>query len=83
MQSSLTLIAPAFFAATIYMELGRIIYMLQAEKNSVIRTRWLTGIFVSGDVLSFLMQASGLFSFQESNGLRLLTEQFSTQVLVL
>ncbi|OKL58477.1 hypothetical protein UA08_06352 [Talaromyces atroroseus] len=59
MQSSLTLIAPAFFAASIYMEFGRIITMLHAENNSIVRTRWLTRIFVAGDVLSFLMQASG------------------------
>ncbi|KAJ6185096.1 hypothetical protein N7519_006397 [Penicillium mononematosum] len=43
MQSTLLLVAPALFAASIYMELGRIIVM----------------IFVAGDVLSFLMQASG------------------------
>lgn len=59
MQSALILIAPAFFAASIYMTLGRIIFMLDAEKCSLIRLRWLTKIFVAGDVLSFLMQASG------------------------
>ncbi|PLB43472.1 RTA1-domain-containing protein [Aspergillus steynii IBT 23096] len=59
MQSALILIAPAFLAASIYMTLGRIIEMLQAEKYSVIKLRWLTKIFVAGDVLSFLMQASG------------------------
>lgn len=69
MQSALILIAPAFFAASIYMTLGRIIFMLDAEKCSLIRLRWLTKIFVAGDVLSFLMQASGkfsLFSLSES-----------------
>ncbi|KAB8262162.1 RTA1 like protein-domain-containing protein [Aspergillus pseudonomiae] len=59
MQSALILIAPAFLAASIYMTLGRIITMLQAEQYSVIPLRWLTKIFVAGDVLSFLMQASG------------------------
>ncbi|KAE8389395.1 RTA1 like protein-domain-containing protein [Aspergillus alliaceus] len=59
MQSALILIAPAFLAASIYMTLGRIIAMLQAERYSVIPLRWLTKIFVAGDVLSFLMQASG------------------------
>ncbi|EPS30730.1 hypothetical protein POX_b02267 [Penicillium oxalicum] len=59
MQSALILIAPAFLAASIYMTLGRIIQMLDAEKLSLIRVRWLTKIFVGGDVLSFLMQASG------------------------
>ncbi|THC90177.1 hypothetical protein EYZ11_010354 [Aspergillus tanneri] len=58
-QSALILIAPAFFAASIYMTLGRIIAMLQAEQYSIVRLHWLTKIFVAGDVLSFLMQASG------------------------
>lgn len=55
----LVLVAPALFAATIYMELGRIIELLQGEKHSMIRLKWLTKIFVGGDVLSFLMQGSG------------------------
>ncbi|KAL2822415.1 RTA1 like protein-domain-containing protein [Aspergillus granulosus] len=58
-QSALILIAPAFLAASIYMILGRIIAMLQAEECSIIKLRFLTKIFVAGDVLSFLMQASG------------------------
>ncbi|KAL2847529.1 RTA1 like protein-domain-containing protein [Aspergillus pseudoustus] len=59
MQSALILIAPALLAASIYMILGRIIAMLQAEECSIIRLKFLTKIFVAGDVLSFLMQASG------------------------
>ncbi|GAD98417.1 hypothetical protein PVAR5_7109 [Paecilomyces variotii No. 5] len=58
-QSTLLLIAPALFSASIYMELGRIIVLVGGEKHSLIRVNWLTKIFVSGDVLSFLMQASG------------------------
>ncbi|KAJ5550323.1 hypothetical protein N7461_005021 [Penicillium sp. DV-2018c] len=59
MQSALILIAPAFLAASVYMTLGRIIHMVDGEKCSLIKLRWLTKIFVTGDVLSFLMQASG------------------------
>lgn len=59
MQSTLILIAPAFLAASIYMTLGRVIHMLHAEESSLIKLKWLTKIFVTGDVLSFLMQASG------------------------
>ncbi|KAJ6007400.1 hypothetical protein N7540_011376 [Penicillium herquei] len=58
-QSTLLLIAPAFYAASVYMTLGRIIEMLDAEKCSIIKLKWLTKIFVLGDCLSFLMQASG------------------------
>jgi hypothetical protein len=60
MQSALILIAPAFLAASIYMTLGRMIFMLDGEKFSLIRLKWLTKILVTGDAFSFLMQASGM-----------------------
>jgi hypothetical protein len=60
MQSVLLLVAPALFAASIYMYLGRIIVLVRGEKFSIIRVGWMTKIFVAGDVLSFLMQASGM-----------------------
>ena len=59
MQSTLLLVAPALFAASIYMELGRIVLMVDGERSLFIRRTWLTKLFVAGDVLSFLMQASG------------------------
>lgn len=59
MQSVLLLVAPALFAASIYMELGRIVLMVDGERALFIRRTWLTKIFVAGDVLSFLMQSSG------------------------
>ena len=59
MQSTLLLVAPALFAASIYMELGRVILMVKGEQLALIRVSWMTKIFVAGDVLSFLMQASG------------------------
>ncbi|KAJ6104131.1 RTA-like protein [Penicillium sp. IBT 18751x] len=58
-QSTLLLIAPALFAASIYMELGRIIVLVKGERFALVRVNWMTKIFVGGDVLSFLMQASG------------------------
>ncbi|KAK0640701.1 RTA1 like protein-domain-containing protein [Cercophora newfieldiana] len=58
-QTLLILLAPALFAASIYMVLGRLIRMLQAEKHSLIRINWLTKVFVLGDVLSFLAQSGG------------------------
>ena len=44
------LIAPTLFAASIYMELGRIILLVDGEHHAIIRKRWLTKIFVVGDV---------------------------------
>ncbi|KAH7162030.1 RTA1 like protein-domain-containing protein [Dactylonectria estremocensis] len=58
-QTLLLLVAPALFAASIYMVLGRIIRTLEAEHHSIIRVNWLTKIFVVSDVLSFLVQAGG------------------------
>ncbi|KAJ5681461.1 RTA-like protein [Penicillium maclennaniae] len=58
-QSTLLLIAPALFAASIYMELGRVIVLVKGERFALVRVNWMTKIFVGGDVLSFLMQASG------------------------
>lgn len=59
MQSILLLLGPALYAASIYMVLGRMIRLLNAEDLSLIRTKWLTKLFVAGDVLSFLAQSSG------------------------
>jgi hypothetical protein len=67
MQSTLLLVAPALFAASIYMELGRVIRVVKGEKRSVIRVTWMTKIFVAGDVLSFLMQASGMSILSAQN----------------
>ncbi|KAJ4320133.1 hypothetical protein N0V84_006020 [Fusarium piperis] len=53
MQATLLLVAPALFAATIYMELGWIIDMVYGEGHVMIPLRWLTKIFVIGDVFSF------------------------------
>jgi hypothetical protein len=58
-QSILILIAPALMAASIYMILGRIILLTDAESYSLVRRQWLTKTFVMGDVLSFLLQSSG------------------------
>ncbi|TEY43682.1 hypothetical protein BOTCAL_0363g00030 [Botryotinia calthae] len=55
----LILLAPALFAASIYMVLGRLIVALDAENLSPIRKRWITKVFVIGDVIAFLSQAAG------------------------
>ncbi|KAK8022827.1 hypothetical protein PG993_013594 [Apiospora rasikravindrae] len=58
-QSSLLLLGPTLFAASIYMILGRLIRLLDADAYSMIPPRWLTKVFVLGDVLSFLAQGGG------------------------
>ncbi|KAF5534278.1 RTA1 like [Fusarium napiforme] len=58
-QSIFLLVAPALFAASIYMELGRIVDLVDGDRYLYVRRRWLTRIFVIGDVLSFFMQGAG------------------------
>jgi hypothetical protein len=55
----LILVAPPLFAASIYMTLGRIIVKLEAEDVSLVPVRFLTKIFVVGDIISFLLQCGG------------------------
>ena len=59
LQAVLLLVAPALFAATIYMLLARIVILVNGEPYVMIPVSWLTTVFVTGDVLSFLLQASG------------------------
>jgi hypothetical protein len=66
MQSLLILVAPALFAASIYIILGRVILMVDGERYSLIRQKWLTKTFVAGDVLSFMMQGSGKSEWKHS-----------------
>ncbi|KAK3180683.1 hypothetical protein K4F52_008033 [Lecanicillium sp. MT-2017a] len=59
MQAILILVAPALYAASIYMILGRLILAVDAEKHSLIPVKWLTKAFVTGDIISFTLQAAG------------------------
>jgi hypothetical protein len=60
-QSLLLLLGPALLAASIYMVLGRLIRLLDAGDLSIISPRWLTKVFVAGDVMSFLAQSAGTY----------------------
>ncbi|KAH8672277.1 RTA1 like protein-domain-containing protein [Ilyonectria robusta] len=58
-QALLLLLGPPFYAVSIYMVLGRLITLLDAEKYSIIRTKWLTKFFLLGDVASIAGQGMG------------------------
>lgn len=58
-QAILILIAPALFAASIYMILGRLVRTLRADRFSIFAPALVTKVFVTGDVLSFTLQAGG------------------------
>ncbi|KAH7112589.1 RTA1 like protein-domain-containing protein [Dactylonectria estremocensis] len=59
MQTLLLLLGPTCYAASIYMVLGRLIRLLNAEEYSLIRSSWLTKFFLVGDVLSIALQGIG------------------------
>ncbi|TVY85224.1 Protein RTA1 [Lachnellula suecica] len=59
LQTLLLLLAPALFAASIYMVLGRLVLLTNSESLAPIRSSRLTKIFVLGDVASFLVQSGG------------------------
>ncbi|EXF80726.1 hypothetical protein CFIO01_13595 [Colletotrichum fioriniae PJ7] len=58
-QTLCLLVAPALFAASIYMVLGRLIIHLRSESFSPIKPSRLTKTFVIGDILSFIVQIMG------------------------
>jgi hypothetical protein len=58
-QVLLILLPPSLYAATIYMIYGRIVIFVNAPAASVISPRIVTKLFVTGDVISFLIQAAG------------------------
>ncbi|KAJ8110435.1 hypothetical protein OPT61_g6728 [Boeremia exigua] len=61
-QNVFILLGPALFAASIYMCLSRIIRGVRGDHHSLVRPSRLTMTFVTGDVLSFVVQggAAGL-----------------------
>lgn len=58
-QAILILVAPALYAASIYMILGRLIRTVRAEHMSLLPVQWVTRIFVTCDVVSFTLQMAG------------------------
>ena len=58
-QSIFVLLAPTLFAAAVYMVLARIIRSVNGEKYSPIRINLVTKIFVTCDILTFIIQGGG------------------------
>ena len=61
-QGVLTLIGPLWFAATIYMMLGRTIVLAGDDGHvSFLKPRWYTRVFVGADVGTLIVQGLGMF----------------------
>ncbi|KAJ4355409.1 uncharacterized protein N0V89_003425 [Didymosphaeria variabile] len=58
-QGTLLLVGPLFFAATIYMMLGRTIVLAGGEDVSLIKPRWYTRVFVGADIFTLVLQGFG------------------------
>ncbi|KAI0588150.1 RTA1 like protein [Pyrenophora tritici-repentis] len=61
-QSTLILLAPILFAASIYMILGRLMRRTKSTDYSLVRVSWVTKVFVGGDVLCLYVGNPPLFS---------------------
>lgn len=59
MQSLFLILPPSLYAATIYMIYGRLVLFVDAAHLSLIRPTRVTKIFVTGDVIGFLIQGGG------------------------
>lgn len=87
MQSVLILVAPALFAASIYMTLGRLMRSIHGERHSLIPVKWLTRAFVLGDVFSFLIQSTGgglmaAKNFPQSTGQNIILGGLFVQIIM-
>ncbi|KAG0158580.1 hypothetical protein PDIDSM_6095 [Penicillium digitatum] len=58
LQTLFILLSPPLYTASIYMTLGRTVAYLEAEHLSMIPVQWMTKIFATGDVASFLLQCA-------------------------
>jgi len=58
-QSLFVLLAPIFYAVSIYSLLGKIVQFVGAEDKSPVKPTRITCIFVIGDIISFVMQSTG------------------------
>ncbi|KAJ0310982.1 hypothetical protein COL516b_001683 [Colletotrichum fioriniae] len=59
LQSLMLLIAPSLLAASIYGMLGRLIILSNSQDYSPVKPAILTKVFITSDVLSFLVQSGG------------------------
>ncbi|KAL4764995.1 RTA1 domain-containing protein [Aspergillus foveolatus] len=65
-QTLFILVAPSLFAASVYMEFGRIVVWAEGESFAIIRPSWITKVFLIGDVVAFVAQGAGAASLSSS-----------------
>lgn len=58
-QSVFILLSPALFSASIYVILGRIVRLTDGDTHILIKRRYITRTFVTGDLVCLFMQCAG------------------------
>ncbi|KAK6839933.1 hypothetical protein PG987_005799 [Apiospora arundinis] len=68
-QSVFILLSPALFSASIYVVLGRIVKLTDGDAHVVIKNRYITKTFVTGDLICLFLQcaAGGLMGGSRAN----------------
>jgi hypothetical protein len=67
-QGVLILVGPLFFAATIYMMLGRTIRLAGGEDVSIVKPKWCTRLFLAADISTLIIQGLGGFLYVKRIG---------------
>lgn len=58
-QSVFILLSPALFSASVYVLLGRIVQLTDGDSHIIVKSRYLTRTFVTGDLICLFMQCAG------------------------
>lgn len=58
-QSVFILLSPALFSASVYVILGRIVQLTDGDAHVLIKNRYITKTFVTGDLICLFMQCAG------------------------
>ncbi|KAK5159877.1 hypothetical protein LTS14_001982 [Recurvomyces mirabilis] len=60
LQALLIMSAPPLISATVYMSFGRLISVLEEQGNALMRPKWITPVFLTGDIIAFISQIAGV-----------------------
>ncbi|EMT74002.1 Protein RTM1 [Fusarium odoratissimum] len=85
-QHMLLLIGPTCYFASLYMTIGQLIQVLDAEQYSPIKPKWLTKGLLVGDLLAMILQAvatDSKYAARRREGENILAVGFAVQILFL
>jgi len=59
LQAVLIMSAPPLISATVYMSFGRLIQVLEADRNALMEPKLITTAFLTRDIIAFMSQIAG------------------------